>query len=324
MSISREQALDSFASDDLIGIGMEADAVRRSLHPEGVVSYAVTREIDVEEALRKDDLSPVFSQIEDTVAMGGTGILLRGGAGHGLKIDCFERLLTGIRQAFPELWLHGFSAGEILAIAEFSGLELEETLKRLHAAGLGSVSGRDAGILDDIIRRRMTRMTCRTGDWLKVHRAAHALGIPTTASMRFGIGEEMEHRVAHLEALRDLQQETGGFTAFTALPAQASHSAGSGRDWEEATSVEYLKTLAISRMILDNVANHQASWESQGLKVVQMALRFGSNDVGSVNMEPVAAAPSQGTTEEELRRLIRDAGFRPAQRNTLYSSLYLN
>ena len=324
MGISREQALDCFASDDLIGIGMEADAVRRSLHSEGVVSYEISREIDVAEALGKDDFAPVHELVRETVEQGGTGVLLRGGAGHGLKIDCFERLLMGLKREFPEVWLHCFSATEILAIADFSGAELDETLRRLRDAGMGSISGRDAGILDDVVRRKMTRMTCRSADWLRVHKAAHGLGLRTTSSIRFGMGEEMAHRVKHLEAIRSVQEETAGFTSFTPRSAQAGQAAGSGRDWEEATSVEYLKTLAISRMLLDNVANIQASWETQGLKVVQMALRFGGNDVGSVDLERNAAGASQGTTEEELRRIIRDAGFRPAQRDAVYGVMYLN
>ncbi len=324
MGISREQALDCFASDDLIGIGMEADAVRRGLHPEGVVSYTVMRELDVADALMREDAEAVLTGVRQTVEMGGTGVLLRGGAGHGLKIERFEWLLETVKERFPEVWLHCFSATEILAVAEFSGLDLDDTLRRLKVAGLGSIPGRDAGILDDEVRRRTTRMTCRSVDWLKVHQAAHRLGIKTTASMRFGMGETMEQRVAHLDAIRALQAETGGFSAFTPVASQAVHTVASGRDWEEATSVEYLKTLAICRMVLDNVENVQASWENQGLKVLQMALRFGGNDVGSAGLDGEAGGVSLGATEEELRRIIRDAGFQPVQRDTVYGVMYLN
>jgi cyclic dehypoxanthinyl futalosine synthase len=318
MGISREQALDCFRSDDLIGIGMEADAVRRGLHPEGVVSYLVEREIDVAEALGNDDFSGVYAAVEDARTAGGTGVMLRGGAGHGVKIEGFERLLGGLRERFPAMWLHCFSAGEILAMAEFSGIELEEALIRLRAAGLGSIPGRDAAILDDTVRRRGSRLTCRSADWLRFHRTAHGLGIKTTAAMRFGMGESLEQRVDHLEAIRTLQAETGGFMAFLPVAAQAKALGASGRDWEEATSVEYMKTLAISRMVLDEIPNVQASWKNQGLKVLQMALRFGGNDVGSVGIGP------DGASEEELRRLIRDAGFRPAQRDTGFGMMYLN
>ena len=323
MGLSRAEALDRFASHDLIGIGMEADAMRRELHPEGVVSYAIDREIDVADALRGEDLSAVYARVRETVEMGGSGVLMRGGAGHGLKVEAFERLLAGVKERFPEVWLHCFSATEVLAMAEHSGLSVEETLRRLKGAGLGSFPGRDAAILEDGVRRRGTRMTCRSADWLRVHRVAHGLGIRTTASMRFGMGESLEQRVDHLEALRALQEETGGFTSFTPLAADAKHLAASGRDWEEPTSVEYLTTLAVCRMMLDNVANVQASWENQGLKVVQMALRFGGNDVGSVGLEAGPGGPSQGATEEELRRIIRDAGFRPAQRDQVYGVMYL-
>jgi cyclic dehypoxanthinyl futalosine synthase len=320
MGISREQALDCFQSDDLIGIGMEADAVRRRLHPEGVASYVAEREVDVAEALASGEAGEVYAAVSEAVAAGATGVMLRGGAGHGVKIDGFERLLRGLKERFPEVWLHCFSASEILAVAEFSGLSVLATLERLRAAGLGSIPGRDAAILNDEVRRRGSRLTCRSRDWLTVHRAAHELGIRTTAAMRFGMGETLEQRVDHLEAIRQLQAETGGFMAFLPVAALANHLSASGREWEEATSVEYLKTLAISRMVLDGIENVQASWKNQGLKVVQMGLRFGANDVGAAALD----GGGIGATEEELRRLIRDAGFRPAQRDTVYGVMFLN
>jgi cyclic dehypoxanthinyl futalosine synthase len=323
MGLNRNEALDCFASDDLIGIGMEADAVRRGLHPEGVVSYTVDREIDVAEALGEAEPAGVLERVQEAVELGGTGVRLRGGVGHGEKIESFERLLRAVKARFPAIWLQCFSASEILEIADHSKLSVEETLVRLKAAGLGSITGRDAAILEDTVRRRATRRTCRSVDWLETHRTAHRLGIRSAASVRFGMGETLEQRVDHLEAIRALQAETGGFTSFTPLAADAKHLAASGRDWEEPTSVEYLTTLAVSRLMLDNVANVQASWENQGLKVVQMALRFGANDVGAVGLERSAGGPSQGATEEELRRLIRDAGFRPVQRDTVYGVMYL-
>jgi cyclic dehypoxanthinyl futalosine synthase len=307
MGISREQALDCFASDDLIGIGMEADAVRRRLHPDGVVSYLLDGKIDC----AAGDLEAICAKIDETLELGGTGVVLEGGVGSGIGLADWESLLEGIGRRCPGVWLHGLSASEIVASAAGAGLTIRETLLRLRAAGLDSIPGNDAGILDDALRSG-----CSVAEWLAVHRTAHELGIGTTAAMVFGSGETMEQRIRHLELLRQLQEETGGFTAFVPSSFRPqSRQPG----WEEATAVEYLKTMAIARMVLDNIENMQADWTAQGLKVLQMGLRFGSNDVGSVQLK---AKPA--TTEEELRRVIRDAGFRPVQRDTVYRTMFLN
>ena len=198
---------------------------------------------------------------------------------------------------------------------------------RLRDAGLDSIPGGGAEILDDDVRKRIARLKCRTEDWIAVHRTAHELGMRTTATMMFGVGETVEQRVNHFEAVRQLQEDTGGFTAFIPWSFQPNNTALGGRGWEEATAVDYLKVLAISRLYLSNIENVQSSWVTQGLKVLQMGLRFGGNDVGSVMLEENvvrAAGTSNCTTEEELRRVIRDAGFRPAQRDTLYTTLFLN
>ncbi len=348
MGISREQALDCFNSDDLIGIGMEADAVRRRLHPEGVVSYIIDRNINYTNFCTEYctfcafyrplkgkmaaegyilDFETIYDKIRETVEMGGTGVLMQGGLHPDLKIDWFEKLFRGIRDRFPTIWLHCLSASEILAIAEYSELSLRDTIMRLRDAGLQSIPGGGAEILDDEVRHRIARLKCKTQDWVDVHRTAHELGMRTTATMMFGVGETFEHRVNHFEVVRKLQEETGGFTAFIPWSFQPQNTALGGRGWDEATSVEYLKTLAISRMYLDNIENVQSSWVTQGLKVLQMGLRFGGNDVGSVMLEEnvvKAAGTSNCTTEEELRRIIRDAGFKPVQRDTLYRTMFLN
>ena len=190
-----------------------------------------------------------------------------------------------------------------------------------------SIPGGGAEILDDEVRRKIARLKCMTEDWLLVHRVAHRLGMRTTSTMMFGVGESYEHRVNHFQRLFELQQETGGFTAFIPWTFQPQHTALGGRGWDEATAVDYLKTLAIARLFLDNIENVQSSWVTQGLKVCQVGLRFGGNDVGSVMIEENvvrAAGTSNCTTEEELRRMIRDAGFRPVQRDTLYRTMFLN
>ena len=348
MSLTHQQALDMFRSDDLIGIGMEADAIRRKLHPDGIVSYIIDRNINYTNICTEYcsfcafyapvtgpgrekgyllDSETIYQKIAETLEMGGTGVLMQGGVHPDLKIEWFESLFLGIKQRFPQIHLHCLSASEILGIAEFSNLSLEDTIRRLMDAGLQSIPGGGAEILDDEVRSKVARLKCTTQDWLDVHRIAHKLGMKTTATMMFGVGESDEHRIRHFQHIFDLQEQTGGFTAFIPWTFQPKHTALGGRGWPESTAVEYLKTLAISRLFLTNFPNVQASWVTQGLKVCQMGLRFGANDVGSVMLEEnvvKAAGTTNCTTEEELRRIIRDAGFRPVQRDTLYRTFFLN
>src|ERR1700678_656267 len=348
MSLTKQQALEMFESDDLIGIGMEADAVRRRLHSEGTVTYIIDRNINytnfcteyctfcafyrpLKGPAAKEgyilDYDTIYEKIRETVELGGTGVLMQGGLHPDLKIDWHEQMLRGIKQRFPKIHLHCYSASEIIAIAEYSELSICDTIMRLRDAGLDSIPGGGAEILDDEVRHRIARLKCKTQDWVDVHRTAHSLGMRTTATMMFGVGENMAQRVNHFEVVRNLQEETGGFTAFIPWSFQPNNTALGGRGWDEATSVEYLKVLAISRLYLDNIENVQASWVTQGLKVLELGLLFGGNDVGSVMLEEnvvKAAGTSNCTTEEELRRIIRDAGFKPVQRDTLYRTMFLN
>jgi cyclic dehypoxanthinyl futalosine synthase len=348
MSLTKPQALDLFQSDDLIGIGMEADAVRRAKHPEGVVTYIIDRNINytnfcteyctfcafyrpLKGPAAKEgyilDFDTIYEKIRETVELGGTGVLMQGGLHPDLKIDWHEQMLRGIKQRFPQIHLHCYSASEVIAIAEYSSLSIRDTILRLRDAGLDSIPGGGAEILDDEVRYKIARLKCLTGDWINVHRTAHQIGMRTTATMMFGVGENEEHRINHLQEIYNLQEETGGFTAFIPWSFQPHNTALGGRHWDEATAVEYLKVLAISRIFLSNFLNVQSSWVTQGLKVCQMGLRFGGNDVGSVMLEENvvrAAGVTNCTTEEELRRIIRDAGFRPAQRDTLYRQYFLN
>jgi cyclic dehypoxanthinyl futalosine synthase len=318
MGISRKEALDCFESDDLIGIGMEADAVRRRLHPEGVVTYTIDGRIDYTPSIDSADFDHIDAGIARIVAAGGTGIMLHGEITPTLTIPWFDNLFRSIKKRFPALCLHSLSASEILTIAKQSALPLNETIARLLDAGLDSIPGDDAGILDDAVQHQGTRMKWKAEDWIAVHRAAHELGMRTSATMTFGGGETLEHRLNHLEAVRQLQEETGGFTAFTPWSFTPQGAALNG--FEEATAVEYLKTLAISRMYLRNIENVQSNLETQGLKVLQVGLRFGGNDVGSM----LLAEGANAATEEQLRQVIRDAGFKPVQRDTLYRTMFLN
>src|SRR5579872_723243 len=353
MPITRQQALEYFNSPDLIGLGFEADAVRQRLHPEGVVTYIIDRNINYTNFCteyctfcafyrplprpgkhnpRPDegyilDFEKIYEKIAETEEMGGTGVLMQGGIHPDLKIDWFERLFTGIKQRFPKIWLHCLSASEVLAIAEVSGLSLRDTILRLRDAGLDSIPGGGAEILDDDVRYRISRLKCSTREWIDVHRTAHELGMRTTATMMFGCGETLEQRLNHLEIVRRIQEDTGGFTAFIPWTFQRENTSLGRFVKEEATAVEYLQTLAISRIYLDNFENVQSSWVTQGLKTCQLGLRFGGNDVGSIMIEEnvvSAAGAHHCSTEEELRRMIRDAGFVPKQRDTLYRTYFLN
>jgi cyclic dehypoxanthinyl futalosine synthase len=345
MALTPSQALDLLRSDDLLGLGMEADALRKRLHPGNVVTYQVDRNINYTNFCTEycsfcafyrplgspegyiQPLESIFQKIDETLALGGTGILLQGGLHPGLKIDYYETLLSSLKQRYPRLHLHCFSAPEILNIAEVSGLGLHETIVRLKDAGLDSIPGGGAEILDDEVRYRIARLKCTTEEWLSVHRTAHQLGLPTTATMMFGCGETLQHRVNHLERVRRLQEETGGFTAFIPWIFQRANTSLGNFIKEEATAVDYLKTLAVSRLYLDNILNIQASWLTPGHKLCQIALRFGGNDVGSILIEENvvrAAGVARTSSEEQLCRLIAGAGFRPVKRDTLYRTYFLN
>ncbi len=342
--ITREQALDLFESDDLIGIGMEADAVRRRHHPEGVVSYIIDRNINYTNFCteycsfcafyrplghKEGYILPnevIFDKIQETIDLGGTGILMQGGLHPDLKIEWYEDLLRQIKKRF-KIHTHCFSAPEIVNIAELSGISLRDTIARLRDAGLDSIPGGGAEILDDTVRYRISRLKCGTQEWIDVHRAAHALGMRTTATMMFGCGETMEQRMNHFDIVRRIQEDTGGFTAFIPWSFQRENTSLGRFIKEEATAVEFLKTLAISRIYLDNIVNIQSSWVTPGLKTCQIGLRFGGNDVGSIMIEEnvvSSAGAHNRASEEELRYMIRDAGFVPKQRDTLYRTYFLN
>jgi len=268
----------------------------------------------------------IFEKIQETLDLGGTGILMQGGLHPDLKIEWYEDLLRSIKERF-DIWCHCFSAPEIVNIAEVSGLTLHDTIARLRDAGLESIPGGGAEILDDEVRNRIARLKCTSDDWEMMHRTANKLGLRTTATMMFGCGETFEQRMNHFDIVRQIQEDTGGFTAFIPWSFQRENTSLGRFVKEEATAVEYLKMLALSRLYLENIVNIQSSWVTPGLKTCQVGLRFGGNDVGSIMIEEnvvSAAGAHHRASEEELRRLIRDAGFIPKQRDTLYRTYFLN
>jgi cyclic dehypoxanthinyl futalosine synthase len=342
--MTRAEAIDMFRSDDLIGIGMAADAVRRKIHPHGIVSYIIDRNINYTNFCTEycsfcafyrpvghaegyvHPKEVIFEKIQETIDLGGTGILMQGGLHPELKIEWYEDLLRSIKQRF-DIWCHCFSAPEIVNIAKVSDLSIRDTLARLRDAGLDSLPGGGAEILDDAVRHRISRLKSSVNDWIDVHRACHSLGMRSTATMMFGTGETIEERMNHFDIVRQIQEDTGGFTAFIPWSFQRENTSLGRFVKEEATAVEYLKMLALSRLYFENIENIQSSWVTPGLKTCQIGLRFGGNDVGSIMIEEnvvSAAGAHHRASEEELRRLIRDAGFIPKQRDTLYRTYFLN
>jgi cyclic dehypoxanthinyl futalosine synthase len=343
MGLTPQEALDLFHSDDLIGIGMAASEVRRKKTNPRIASYQIDRNINYTNFCTEYcsfcafyrplgskegyilPLETIFEKIQEMIDLGGTGVLLQGGLHPDLKIEFYEHMLRSIRERFPQVHLHCFSAPEILCIAEVSNLSIRDTILRLRDAGLQSIPGGGAEILDDEVRHRIARLKCKSEEWEAVHREAHRLGMRTTATMMFGCGEEYRHRVNHLERLRRIQQDTGGFTSF--IPwIFAPENSPLGKKVSETTAFDYLKTLAISRLYLDNFDHVQSSWLTPGIKICQVGLQFGADDVGSILIEEnvvYAAGVRNRTNEAELCRIISDAGYTPARRDTLYTSYVL-
>jgi len=333
--LSRAEGVALLRDAALLELAMLADAVRQRRHPEGIVTYIIDRNINYTNVctaqcafcafyrdlpskegylLSKEQLA---QKIEETLALGGNQILLQGGLHPDLGIEYYEELFRWIKSTYP-IWIHGLSPAEIKHIDRVSSLTTEQTLRRLIAAGLDSIPGGGAEVLSDRVRQIIGIAKGSTADWLDVMETAHRLGLRTTATMMFGHVETLEERIDHLLHLRDLQDRTGGFTAFIAWTFQPTNTAMAG---DELTSFQYLRTLAVARVMLDNFPSIQASWVTQGGKIGQVSLRFGANDFGSLMIEEnvVSAAGAHfRLTEAEIARNIQDAGFVPKRRTMHY------
>ncbi len=331
------EALDLLASRDLLALGSRADWVRRLLHPSRDVTFIVDRNVNYTNycvsgcrfcAFYKKPGSgdgyllaadEVYRKVEETLALGGTAVMLQGGLHPDLDVTWFERLFRGIKARYP-IHIHSLSPPEIAQIAAVSGLSVEETLERLHAAGLDSLPGGGAEVLVDRVRSAISPHKIPTDAWLGIMRVAHSLGMPSTATMMFGSLDTPAERVEHLRRIRDLQDETGGFTAFIPWTFQAGNTELEAGH-TASTGLDYLRLLAVSRIYLDNVRNIQASWVTQGLRLGQIALAFGANDLGSTMIEEnvVAAAGVRNQCDvAQMVHLIQAAGFTPVQRDTRY------
>ena len=340
--ITPEEARELF-NLPLHDLGQRADELRRRLHPSGVVTFIIDRNINYTNVCinrckfcafwRSPDHPEAYvlpsdsllKKIEETVRYGGTQILLQGGLNPELDMEFYVRMLKTIKQNF-NINVHGFSPPEILYLARRHDLTVRETLMILKEAGLDSIPGGGAEILSDRIRERLSPKKIKSSEWLMVMEEAHRVGMRTTATMMFGSVESEEDIIEHLERIRTLQDKTGGFTAFIPWTYQPGRTELGGR---KAGAVRYLKVLAISRLYLDNIKNIQASWVTQGLMIAQLALRFGANDFGSTMLEEnVVSSTGHKVSVEEPARLIEDvvnsirsAGFIPAQRDTHYNIL---
>ena len=329
-------------SHDFVRLGLAAHEIRMRKNPNDIVTYIIDRNINYTNVCNvvctfcafyrrpgKPDtyvhsMEEICKRIDETIALGGTGVLMQGGLHPDFGIEWYEDLLRTLHSRYPTFQLHCFSPPEIHNIHLISGLDYETIMGRLKVAGLNSMPGGGAEILDDEVRKRVSTK-CTSQEWLDVMRAAHNVGLRTTATMMFGIGDRTEHRVRHLQRVRDLQDETGGFTAFIPWTFQRENTALGRKITEEPTGIDYLKMLAVSRLFLDNIQHIQASWLTQGLKLGQTALRFGADDMGSTMIEEnvvSAAGASTEANERDLRYQIREAGFRPQQRDILYNYIY--
>ena len=335
-----EGAVQLLASHDLASIGRAADAVTRRLHPETYRTYNIDRNINYTNVCTAVcdfcafyrppkhaegyvlDRDVLLAKIEETVALGGDQILMQGGLHPTLPLGWYEDLLRDIKSHFPEVNIHGFSPPEIHHFTKVSRRPLREVLERLARAGLGSLPGGGGEILVDRVRGAMTRGKVMTDDWLEVHRQWHLLGGRSTATMMFGHIETLEERVEHLERVRRLQDETGGFTAFICWTFQPEHTEMA--DVTPAGPFAYLKTQAVARLYLDNVPNIQSSWVTQGRDIGQLALLFGANDMGSLMIEEnvvSAAGTVHHLTLDQMTSAIAELGFVPRRRNVFYELL---
>ncbi|HSR36923.1 MAG TPA: cyclic dehypoxanthinyl futalosine synthase [Desulfurivibrionaceae bacterium] len=337
--LKRDEALWLLTDAELLAVGQLADGIRRRLHPDNLVTFVVDRNVNYTNvceskcrfcAFYRDHGAPdafvlaaeeIYAKILELVELDGTQLLMQGGLHPELGIDWFEGLFREIRRRFPTVQNHSLSPAEITHIAQVSGLPMPETLRRLKDAGLDSVPGGGAEILVDRVRSEISPKKISWAGWAAVMREAARLGMPTTATMMFGSTETPADIVEHLFRVRELQADGGSFTAFIPWTYQPGNTELGGGT---ASGVEYLKVLALSRIVLDNVPNVQASWVTQGAKMAQVALFFGANDLGGTMLEEnvVAAAGCRfRMSRDEMVVLIREAGFRAAQRTTLYETI---
>jgi cyclic dehypoxanthinyl futalosine synthase len=336
--IDADEALFLHDHAELLMLGFLADVKRRMLHPEPVVTFVSDRNINYTNICMSGcrfcafyrppghregyiiTEPELYQKIQETIALGGTQILLQGGMHPDLDLEFYENLLRTIKNKF-QIHIHGFSPPEIFFLSQKTSLPIAEVISRLVNAGLDTIPGGGAEILCDDIRQKISPNKCSAGQWLDVMRTAHQLGLKTTATMMFGHIESKHHIIEHLMKIRRLQDETNGFTAFIPWTFQPQNTR---IDVATAGAASYLRILALSRLVLDNFKNIQASWVTQGDKIAQLALAFGANDFGSTMIEEnvvAAAGVNFRLPKSEIIRLIESAGYTAKQRDCFYNIL---
>jgi cyclic dehypoxanthinyl futalosine synthase len=334
--LERSEALWLLEEADLLAVGKLADSVRKRKHPQGRATFVVDRNVNYSNvcvskckfcAFYRDehdadayllDYDEIYAKVQELVEHGGTQLLMQGGIHPHLTIDWYEELFRQLKQRFPQVQIHSLSPAEVFQIAKLSDLSMPECLARLQRSGLDSVPGGGAEVLVDEVRQKISPNKIGWRQWAEVMEAAHALGMRTTATMMFGSCETAADIVEHLFRIREIQERSGGFTAFIPWSYQPDNTELGG---ETASGSEYLKVLALSRIVLDNVDNIQGSWVTQGSRLGQVSLFFGANDLGGTMLEEnvvAAAGVSFRITQQELIEMISGAGFTPARRTTEY------
>jgi len=339
--ISAGDAHQLLLGGDLFDLGLAAQEVRNRFNDPDVATYNIDRNVNYTNvcvykcrfcAFYRPPGDPegyllsheeIGRKIEETLALHGTGVLMQGGVHPDLGIDYYEDLLRFLRTTYPEVHLHAFSPPEVKFIAKKERMSFHDVIARLKEAGLMSIPGGGAELLSDGVRKEVLAYPkCSAEEWIDIMRQAHRNGLRTSATMMYGMGEELVTRVEHLQRVRDLQDETGGFTAFISWTFQHEHT--DLQEVPETLPMEYLRTLAVSRLFFDNVTHLQTSWVTQGKKIGQTALHFGADDMGSIMIEENVVS-SAGTayrmSQDEMEHLIRSAGFEPRQRTNLYERL---
>ena len=337
--LTAEEALHLHEEASLVSLGKAADQIRRRRHPDNLGTFVVDRNINYTNACVADcsfcafyrppghpeayrlPMEELLRRVGELVAMGGTQVLLQGGLDPSLPLSYYEQICRTIKAHYPQIHLHSFSAPEIDTMAQVSGKSYREVFEALKAAGLASMPGGGAEILVERVRQAVSPKKLSAAGWFAIHRAAHEAGLKTTCTMTYGMVETPAERVEHLVRLRGLQDETGGFRAFIPWSFQRGHTV---LNTPPAGGMEYLRMIALARLVLDNIPNIQAGWVTEGPKLAQLALSFGANDFGGILVDEVVVGATgmiYRVDQEEALRLIRGAGRIPAQRNTQYETL---
>lgn len=332
--------VDLYKNASLLELGSMADKIRQEKHPENVVTYIVDRNINYTNICVADcgfcafyrrpknpegyvlSYEQIGQKIEETKALGGVQILIQGGHNPYIKFEWYLDLLRYIKKHHP-IHIHGFSPSEVAFFAKLYRMEPREVIRELQKAGLDSIPGGGGEILVQRVRDNVAKKKAGADEWLGIMEMAHEEGMKTSVTMMYGIGETLEERIEHLQRVRDVQSRTGGFTAFICWPLQPENTPKMSH-MQKTNAVDYLRTVAMARIVLDNVPNLQASWVTMGLKIGQISLRFGCNDFGSLMIEEnvvSAANTTYRTTTDEMERLIADAGFTPKRRTQKYEIL---